>query len=53
MKEKWGENWEIELRQQRQILMGIKTDKEWYLTHKEMLEVMIRAYKDEPNKDYF
>ncbi len=48
MKEKWGENWEIELRQQRQILMGIKTDKEWYLTHKEMLEEMIMAYKDEP-----
>lgn len=45
MKEQWGDNWEIELRQQRQISMGTKTDKEWYLAHKEKLLNMINAFK--------
>ena len=47
MKEKWGENWEIELRQQR-FASDIKTNVEWYKANIEMLEEMIKAYKDEP-----
>jgi hypothetical protein len=41
MEQQWGENWEIELRQQRIANQYIKTNKEWYLANKEYLQHMI------------
>ena len=45
MEQQWGDNWEIELRQQRIANKYIKTDKFWYLANKERLEGMINALK--------
>jgi hypothetical protein len=47
MEDKWGKDWEIELRQQR-FASDIKTNIAWYKANIEMLEEMIKAYKDEP-----
>ena len=46
MKERWGDNWEIELRQQRQVLYGTKTNSDWYLAHIENLTKMINTTKE-------
>lgn len=55
MSDKWGEDWEIELRQQRFVNQDLKTDTAWYQANIEMLEEMIKACKDEVkiNNDNF
>lgn len=45
MEQQWGNNWEMELRQQRFANQYIKTDKFWYLANKEKLQTMINAFK--------
>ena len=46
MENKWGKDWEIELRQQRFANKDLKTDIAWYQANIEMLEEMIKAYKE-------
>ncbi len=45
MEDKWGENWETELRQKR-YASDIKTNEQWYKANIEMLEEMIKATND-------
>lgn len=45
MEQQWGENWEIELRQQRIANQYIKTDAWYYKGIVEMLQTMINAFK--------
>ena len=53
MEDKWGKDWEIELRQQRFANKDLKTNVAWYKANIEMLQGMIDAYKDEPSIDNF
>lgn len=53
MEDRWGEDWEIELRQQRFANKDLKTNVAWYKANIEMLQGMIDAYKDEPSIDNF
>ena len=45
MEQTWGEDWEIELRQQR-YANSIKTDEAWYQANIQMLQEMIDTYKE-------
>ena len=45
MESQFGNNWEIELLQQRQANQYVKTDNAWYKTNIEILQTMINAFK--------
>jgi hypothetical protein len=45
MEDKWGKDWEIELRQQRLVNQYVKTDASWYLANIEILNNMIKQYE--------
>lgn len=47
MEAQWGENWEIELRQERFANQYVKTDASWYLANIETLQTIIKTYKEE------